>query len=461
MYRKIFSILIFSVLLAPSLLHSQDTQDLPSKTRILFLLDGSGSMLASWESTNRISIAKELLASLVDSLRVNQDLQLALRVYGHRYSRQAQNCRDSHLEIPFSPGNHAQIIQRLTTIEPKGTTPIAYSLEQAANDFPDATGYRNIIIMITDGIESCDGDPCQVSLALQRNGVFLRPFIIGVGLDTEIGKAFECIGTYYDAHDVGGFREALSVAIETSLSQATVSVDIRDEQNASSQTDINVSFINAVTGEADFNFIHYRDTNGRPDSVTLDPVVPYHVQVNTFPPVTLRNQLFPPGRHTLVKIEAPRGALRITQDGAGVYGPGLRAIVTREDRPSWYNAQGLNIPQEYLTGNYEVEVLTVPRVKITNVRISTGEETLLDIPSPGIVNLDHSAGGYGSIYVLSETGRQTWVQDLNHQGSRISVALQPGAYRIVFRAKNAPGSKYTSVKEFTVNEGQSSVIKLF
>ena len=175
---------MFSVLLAPSLLHSQDTQDLPSKTRILFLLDGSGSMLASWESTNRISIAKELLASLVDSLRVNQDLQLALRVYGHRYSRQAQNCRDSHLEIPFSPGNHAQIIQRLTTIEPKGTTPIAYSLEQAANDFPDATGYRNIIIMITDGIESCDGDPCQVSLALQRNGVFLRPFIIGVGLDT-------------------------------------------------------------------------------------------------------------------------------------------------------------------------------------------------------------------------------------------------------------------------------------
>jgi Ca-activated chloride channel family protein len=144
-----------------------------------------------------------------------------------------------------------------------------------------------------------------------------------------------------------------------------------------------------------------------------------------------------------------------------VYGPGLRALVYREDRQGWFHAQGLNDSQEYLSGHYRVEVLTVPRVVINEVEVKTGEETLLDIPAPGIVNLDNAAGGFGSIYVLSDSERQTWVQDINITERRISVVLQPGKYRVVFRAKNAPGSKYTSVRDFEVKEGQSSLIKLF
>lgn len=453
--------LLILLLLVPILGSGQVSQELPSKTRILFLLDGSGSMLASWENTSRIEAAKTLLSSLIDSLKTNRNLELALRVYGHRYSRQEQNCNDSHLEIGFATGNHQRIINRLSTIQPRGTTPIAYSLEQSAGDFPDATGYRNIIIMITDGIESCDGDPCAVSRALQRKGIFLRPFIIGVGLDPDIGKAFECIGTYYDARDLTSFRQVLSQAIETSLQQATVSVDIQDENGRSNQSDINVSFVNAATGKSDFNFIHYRDSEGRPDSVTLDPVVPYHVRVHTLPPVDERNILFPPGEHSVVEIKAPRGSLRVKQDGAGVYGPGLKALVFRDDLPQWYHAIGLNESQQFLRGTYRIEVLTVPRVVLQDVAIETDRETLLDIPSPGIVNLDNAAGGFGSIYVLSERGSQTWVQDINHSGRRMSVILQPGNYRVVFRAKKAPGSKYTSVRNFEVKEGQSSLIKLF
>ncbi|NJM26861.1 MAG: VWA domain-containing protein [Bacteroidia bacterium] len=170
-------------------------QKLPERTRILFLLDGSGSMNAVWEGDqSRMDAAKEILTRLVDSLRVNPNLELALRVYGHRYPRQSNNCQDTRLEVPFAPRNHDAIINKLSDIKPKGVTPITYSMEQAADDFPATSGYRNILILITDGIESCGGDPCAASIALQRRGVFLRPFIIGLGL--EGGKVLDCVGRY-------------------------------------------------------------------------------------------------------------------------------------------------------------------------------------------------------------------------------------------------------------------------
>ena len=111
-------------------------QKIPEKTRILFLLDASGSMLEQWERPNqtRWSVAKSILTKLVDSLGQNNKLELGLRVYGHRSPQEIKNCKDTWLEVPFKPRNHTQIIQKLAEIKPKGVTPITYSLEQAAND---------------------------------------------------------------------------------------------------------------------------------------------------------------------------------------------------------------------------------------------------------------------------------------------------------------------------------------
>src|SRR5688572_858940 len=101
-------------------------QKLPEKTRILFLLDASGSMLEQWERPNqtRWSVAKSILAKLVDSLGQNSKLELALRVYGHRSPQQIKNCKDTWLEVPFKSKNHGLIIAKLNEIKPKGVTPI-------------------------------------------------------------------------------------------------------------------------------------------------------------------------------------------------------------------------------------------------------------------------------------------------------------------------------------------------
>ncbi|ELR68258.1 hypothetical protein C900_00612 [Fulvivirga imtechensis AK7] len=458
----VYKIIILFTLLCVTTAQAQRVQQtLPSKTRILFLLDGSGSMLAGWGNTNRITAAKELLTELVDSLKSNDQLELALRAYGHLYRRHSQNCRDTRLEVGFGKNNHDQIINKLKMIDPKGTTPIAYSLEQSANDFPSAPGYRNIIIIITDGIESCDGDPCAVSLALQKKGIFLKPFIIGIGMGKEYKDQFKCIGEYYDAKDIQSFQKALSKAVSTTLDKTTASVELLDINNAPKETNVNVSFVNNFTKEPAFDFVHYRDTQGRPDSVVLDPVLTYDVVVNTLPPVIKRNVNLTPGKHNVITIKSPQGGLSIKQRGATAYGSGVKALIRQKNSAHLVHAHDINTNQQYLVGEYDIEVLTIPRRHFKNISVEQDKTTSISLPDPGILNINNSAAGYGSIYEIKPSGEQEWVYNLPHDQSRVTLAIQPGNYKIVFRVDRAPGSKYTAIKTVTIEEGRSVVVKLF
>ena len=135
-------------------------------------------MNAHWGDKTRIETAKDLLAKTVVGLEGTPNLEIALRVYGHQSPITAtfQDCDDTKLEVPFGKNNHQRITSRIKSIQAKGTTPIARSLEAAAGDFPDAKS-RNIIILITDGLEACDNDPCVIAKKLKDKGVNVTPFV--------------------------------------------------------------------------------------------------------------------------------------------------------------------------------------------------------------------------------------------------------------------------------------------
>ena len=162
-----FLLVFFSVLANQSIAQSQQ-QKLPEKTRILFLLDGSGSMLARWENTHRITVAKKLLSDFVDSLRSDENLELALRIYGHQYDRRLKRCDDTKLEAPFSANNHDRILNVLKNLGPKGTTPIAYALNQVARDFD-----------VLDLIVADRNDVCVIgqNVGCHENGIGEQPCI--------------------------------------------------------------------------------------------------------------------------------------------------------------------------------------------------------------------------------------------------------------------------------------------
>lgn len=145
------------------------------KTRMLFLLDGSGSMLTEMGNSNRWAVAVTLMNKMVDTLRTVENLEVGLRVFGHTQPNEKKDCNDTKLEVPFAPFNHKQFAARLKLIKPLGYTSIAQSLLACAKDFPEDPTARNIIIIITDGVEECGGDPCAISTALQQKGIVLRP----------------------------------------------------------------------------------------------------------------------------------------------------------------------------------------------------------------------------------------------------------------------------------------------
>lgn len=451
-------LLVFWLLFAVGIASAQEInqQALPEKTRILFVLDGSGSMNAIWsDGQSRMDVAKAILTRLVDSLRVNPQLELALRVYGHRYTRQSNNCQDSKLEVPFAPNNHNNIIARIRDIVPRGVTPITYSLRQAANDFPAGAGYRNIVILITDGVESCGGDPCEASIELQRKGVFLRPFIIGLGVPG--GRALECVGKFIDADNAESFNQILNESIETTFAKTTVSVELLNGKNEPVETNLSVTFLNATTRTPAYDFVHYLDQRGRPDSVEVDPVLSYDIIVNTLPQVSRNNVNIVNGQHNVIRIPAPQGTLIVRPESTG--NP-FSAVVREKGRSNILHIVQSNSPVRFLAGQYEVETLTLPR-RILPVTVEADRSVTVTLPSSGAVNINTLAPGFGSVFEVLESGETNWVCSLDDSKTRHFLNLLPGKYKIAFRARRTRGSKYTAIRYFEVKSGQTLNISLF
>jgi Ca-activated chloride channel homolog len=431
-------------------------QIVPEKTRILFVLDGSGSMEALWDNKqSRMDIAKSILTRLVDSLRVNPALEIGLRVYGHQFPRSSNNCKDSRLEVPFGRKNHNVIVSKIKSITPRGVTPITYAIEQAAKDFPSAAGYRNIMILITDGVESCGGDPCSMSKELQKKGVFLRPFVIGLGLKG--GAVLDCVGKYVDSETALSFNKILNKSIEVSLARTTVSVDLLNGQDKAVETDIDVSFINSITGISAYEFVHYRDRGGRPDSVQIDQVVPYDIRVNTVPPVIKRNIEFSYGQHNVIAIPVPQGNLVLKPEGRG---NNFTFVVREQGKSATLNIQKSNEPYRYLAGEYEVETFTLPR-RIFRVTITADQTQSISVPATGLVNINSLMKGIGTIFELLPSGESQWVCNLDENATIHSYNLLPGSYKIAFRAKQAGGSKFTRLKTIEVKPGVTVNVSMF
>jgi Ca-activated chloride channel homolog len=451
-------ILCLSFILYSTLSYSQNRiqQTIPEKTRILFVLDGSGSMEALWGGTeSRMDVAKRILVNLIDSLKVNPDVELALRVYGHRFTRQANNCEDSKLEVAFAKKNHATIINKIKDIKPKGVTPITYSLLQAAKDFPSTQGYRNILILITDGIESCNADPCATSVELQKKGVFLRPFVIGLGISG--GRVLDCMGQYIDSQNSTTFNEVLNETIKTTFSKTTVSVELLNGENLPTETNVNISFVNNVTGVSAYEFVHYLDKNKKPDSVLVDPVLGYDITVNTLPTVTKRNVNLKHGQHNVVQIAVPQGSLLVKPEGRG--NP-FNLLVRSLGKSELLNQQRSGETVRYLEGEYQVETLTMPR-RVLQVKIDAEKLKTITLPQPGLVNINTLVSGFGNLFEITETGESKWVTALEDNTTLHSFTLLPGKYKIAFRSKKSPGSKYTAIKTFEVKSGVTVNLSMY
>jgi Ca-activated chloride channel family protein len=429
------------------------------KTRLLFLLDASGSMYAQMDKDIRINVAKRLLSKIVDSLANAQGVEVALRVYGHTSVPSKRDCHDTRLEVPFRPNNHGEIKKRIAGINPKGTTLIAYSLQQSAYDFPNQPNVRNVIVLITDGIEECDGDPCAVSEALQSRGVILRPFIIGLGATEEFRKAFECVGRYYDANTEASFDNILNVVVSQALNSTTAQVNLLDINSKPTETNVNMTFYDQHSGAMVYNYIHTMNERGVPDTLLLDPIYKYRLVVNTLPPVEKNNIEIIPGKHTIIGVDAPQGSLTLKILGQTNYDR-LQFIVRQKGSTKTLHVQDANSNAKYLVGKYDLEILTLPRITFRDVNIDQSATTTIEVPQPGKLIVTALAQPYyADIYQVSRN-ELSWVCKLPVESRTHSIVMQPGRYRIIYRAKGSYRSSQTFEREFNISSGSATNFSL-
>lgn len=426
--------------------------------RILFVFDASQSMLARWQSGRKIDIARNLLFNMLDSLKHIENLEIGLRVYGHQKNYPPKDCDDTKLEVDFGSSQLVcdRIKAKLQMIKARGTTPIAISLEKGAYDFPKNENSRNIIILITDGIEECGMDPCAVSLLLQRENIILKPFVIGIGLDTKYKETFDCVGTYYDASKEKDFATVLEVVISHVINSTTAQVNLLDEQKNPTETNINLTFYDEFSGLAKYHFVHTMNNMGNPDTMSIDPILKYKVVAHTIPPVESDIISLIPGKHTIIPISTPQGELTIKMNSNETY----PFVIKKDGEHQTLHVQNTNTTQKYLTGKYDIEVLTIPRFQIENVEIKQSELTSITLPSTGIANIILPSKGYGGIYQFKEN---IWEQiySINENTEKLNLHLLPGNYKVVFRSKAAKQYMYTKEQNFKIISGKSELIRIY
>jgi Ca-activated chloride channel family protein len=457
--RNLFLILfLLTVIPSWSQVYNNTAREERPLTRILFLFDASQSMYGRWQSDLKINIARNILSKVLDSLSTMENLEVGLRVYGHQHHYPPQVCTDTRLEVPFARDNFSRIKNRLSSIVPKGTSPIAHSLELTAKDFPPCENCRNIVVLITDGIEECGGDPCEVSQKLQKEGVFMKPFIVGIGKN--FSQAFDCVGDYFDAANEVQFGQVLNIVISRVMNQTTAQVNLLDAYGRPTETNINMTFYDKLTGKIKYNYIHTMNSMGLPDTLYIDPLLTYDIVVHTIPPVKSDSVMLNSGIHNIIPISVPQGFLSLKLASQGSIFKDLKCIVRRKGSMETINVQNFGDAEKYVTGTYDLEVLSLPRLYIEDVKISQNQTTTVEVPTPGIAVIQKSTRGYGSLY-LEKDNEIEWIYNFRDmQQTQESLVLMPGTYRAIFRSRYADRSIYTIERSFVVKSGLTTNVKL-
>ena len=178
--------------------------------RAVIIFDASGSMWGQINGVTKIEIARDALKNVVKEW--NPSVELGLTVYGHRSKG---DCNDIETVIPVGKIDKNRVIKTVMGIKPKGKTPISRSLRKVAEEIK-YTEEKATIILISDGKETCDPDPCGTAKELEAQGIDFVTHVIGFNVDKKTSKQLECIanatgGEYFSAKNAATLNKAMKV----------------------------------------------------------------------------------------------------------------------------------------------------------------------------------------------------------------------------------------------------------
>lgn len=180
--------------------------------RSIIVLDASGSMWGQIDGRPKLEIAREALAEVLATIPA--ETELGLMAYGHR---EKGACSDIELLVPPAAGTGAAIAAAAAKLQFLGKTPLIDAVRLAAESLR-STEEKATVILITDGIETCQADPCALGRELEASGVDFTAHVVGFGLTEAEGQQVACLagetgGQYLTAGDLASLTLALQSTV--------------------------------------------------------------------------------------------------------------------------------------------------------------------------------------------------------------------------------------------------------
>ncbi len=371
------------------------------RSNSILVLDGSGSMWGQIDGVNKIVIAREVVADLLADFP--DDRNLGLTVYGHRTEG---DCSDIQTIVEPGPDTAQSIIEAVNGINPRGKTPMTDAVAAAAG----VLGYTEdpaSVILVSDGIETCNPDPCAAARALEEAGADFTVHVVGFDVtDAEAIGQLQCL-----AEETGGAFLSASNADELTAALTEVAVNVPEPEPEPELTP--VMFV-ATKGEDG-----PRITEGLSWSVTPPP----DGEVSAFGESTLNFDL-EAGAYTAAATWAETGQV-VTED-ISVLGPAARVVTLVFDAPM------------------PTATLIAPETAVAG--------STLEIAWEG-------PGEEGDAIVSGNPGRGTYKTRINLEGSapaRLRVPSQPGDYELRYLAAN--GEVLPETRMLTVTPAEATLV---
>lgn len=416
----------------------------PDKSvNIQFVLDASGSMLQKAGDRSRFDIARDVVARV--SGQLPGSVQLGLMAYGHRYPESNKDLSCSDIEQLTQLGaSSADLTAHLGLVKPSGWTPIARSIQQAGNTMASQPQSINNIVLLSDGAETCEGNPIEVAQRLKESPAKVTVHTIGFAIDEDARKELGEIaavsgGSYNEANDAQGLLSAVDRALLAARSGTFIRAELSGEGER--RVSLPVQLSEPGTGKKIHELRSWIDS----------PIAPgaYDVLVGTAPRVVFRSVDIKPNTRTTIRFGV--GGVRV--ELADAPGSPIKAMVHLKDKqtgallrdfPTWYN-------QALLPGTYDLQIDSNPPVTRRGVTIGSKSLTIVDLKS-GRLKVDAiKLGGErpnweiqlrdgpgGTVVYRSLPGRELalWageyeLQVLSHPEISMPVTVGPGEVRTV------------------------------
>ncbi|MBK7939345.1 MAG: VWA domain-containing protein [Lewinellaceae bacterium] len=426
-----------------------------TSSNVLFVLDASGSMWQKLDGEFKIATAKTVLQKLVDGLPA--DTRAGLIAYGHN---RKSDCKDIETLLSINTLDKKAFAEKLNALNPQGMTPIAKSLEHALALIEKETNPITCIL-VSDGLETCEGNACELVRQAKMKGVKITVHVIGFGLAEKDLSALECIaqaggGQYLPANNAG----ELSRALEKTVEQPPVGggyLSVKTTLEGKPVDALVKVFKKGETKETTFGRTYNKpETNPR---VMLLPAGTYELYVEAITlngnPKQTYKDLIVKGNDTLFQtVDFSQGMVEIlvTRNDAlsdavvALYKAGTRELVTQTR--SYNNTSANPVKFKVLPGIYDVEIKTVEIsgssvFRIENQQLSAIPLSLKHNFTSGELNVGARKGGDLTDVVLtvySKTSGKEVARGRTYTAATSnpkSFTLEPGQYRVEATPVNA------------------------